>query len=147
MSALGGKRTLSVSPSAAPQHLEVFIHPVPLLSDLEWLPQDRFDWVCTAEFTISFAFDSKGIVQAHNSVELINPDGTSVFYNAQTRRGGWLFQKIVGRNVSCVDRPDDWTIDILFENGFRLVTRSEDGPFESGLVAQPGGRPDGFSFF
>lgn len=95
----------------------------------------------TAEFTMWFAFDSGGVVQADNAIELVGAEGKAASYDPQTREGAWAFHKIVGRNVLGVSRPDDWTIEITFENGFRLITRSEDGPYESGRIAMPGREP------
>ncbi len=115
------------------------MHPVPPLADLDWLRGDRLDVVSTAEFTIWFAFDSKGVVQADDTVELVGGDGTSEFYNPQTREGSWPFLKVIGRTVKNVARPDDWTIEITFDGDFRLVTRSSDGGYESGQVTVPGG--------
>ncbi len=123
------------------------MHPVPPLADLDWLLGDRLDVVSTAEFTIWFSFDSKGVVQADDMVELVGGDGKSEFYNPQTREDPWPFLKLIGRTVANVARPDDWTIEITFEGDFRLVTRSSDGGSESGQITVPGRDAQSSQFF
>ena len=113
------------------------MHPVPSLADLDWLRGDRLDVVSTAEFTMWFAFDSTGTVQADDVVELVGADGESESYNPQTREGPWPFYKVIGAIVKDVARPDDWSIAITFATGVRLVTRSSNGGYESGRVTKP----------
>lgn len=114
------------------------MHPVPPLADLDWLRGDRLDVVTTAQFTLWFAFDSTGVVQADNAVELVDGNDRAETYDPQTRDGSWSFHKIVGYNVRKVARPDDWTIEITFENNFRVIIRSTNGGYESGRVVAPG---------
>jgi hypothetical protein len=48
----------------------------------------------TARFAMWFAFDSAGVVQANDAVELVDANGRAEIYDPQTRDGSWSFHKI-----------------------------------------------------
>jgi len=120
------------------------VHPFPPAADLEWLRGDRLDVVCTAEFTIWFTFDSKGVIQSHIPVTFIGSDAAPQIYIPEKRQGVWLFHLLIGRKVSDVRRTDDMTLELAFEGGLRLITKSNGGPYETGRIAFPKGSPDAF---
>ena len=115
------------------------MHPIPSLKHLRWLIDDRLDSVVTAEFCISFKFDSGGLARSEVTATLIYPDGAREAYDPQTRDGAWSFQRLIGRTVGKLSRPDDLTIEITFNEAATLRLISERGPYESGSIISPTG--------
>lgn len=115
------------------------MHTVPSLADLEWLRGDRLDVVSIAEFAIWFAFDSGGVIQADEPIHLIGRDGRAETHYRKPHTVSWPFHKIVGSRVKDVIRSNDWDIEIIFENDFRLIIRSSEGWYESGSITVPSG--------
>ena len=115
------------------------MHPMPSVEHLRWLIDDRLDSVVTAEFCISFKFDSGGVVHSEVIATLIYPDRALEAYDPQTRNGAWSFQRLIGRAAIKLCRPDDLTIEIMFDDAPTLRLISERGPCECGSFTSPNG--------